>query len=212
MNFINSKGTLKAIVISHPHFYTTHLEWAAQFNCPVYIASDDAEWLSREDRKGVRRWIKGTSEIIPGVTAIQCGGHFDGSGVLHWENKLFIADTMMSVPVRLPRFFLNHTHLKREYSVDAHQSGFYNAGQAKRDQKTTTFSFMWSYPNMIPLPPNEIHGIWKALKPFEFDTTYGGFPGQNVTRKDLKKQVLESMKIFIKIGGHETARVLEETY
>lgn len=48
---------------------------------------------------------------------------------------------------------------------------------------------------MIPLPPEKIHGIWKALKPFEFDTTYGGFPGQNVTRPDLKAQVLESMKV-----------------
>jgi hypothetical protein len=65
---------------------------------------------------------------------------------------------------------------------------------------------------MIPLSPNKIHGIWKALKPFEFDTTYGGFAGQNVTRKDLKKQVLESMKIFLRIGGHETAGVFEETW
>lgn len=70
---------------------------------------------------------------------------------------------------------------------------------------------MWSYPNMIPLPPAKIHGIWKALKPFEFETTYGGFPGQNVTRSDLKSQVLESMKIFLRIGGHEKAEVYEET-
>jgi hypothetical protein len=35
--------------------------------------------------------------------------------------------------------------------------------------------------------------------------------GQNVTRPDLKKQVLESMKIFCKVGGHENAAVYEET-
>ncbi|XPS93240.1 hypothetical protein M3J09_002602 [Ascochyta lentis] len=189
VDFINSKGGLKAIVISHPHFYTTHLEWAAQFSCPVYVASDDAEWLNRADKNGARRWIKGTESVIPGVTAVQCGGHFDGSCVLHWERKLFIADTMMSVP-----------------------SGFYNAAQPAADPKTTAFSFMWSYPNMIPLPPSKIHGIWKALKPFDFDTTYGGFPGQNVTRKDLKRQVLDSMKIFVRVGGHENACVFEETF
>lgn len=54
---------------------------------------------------------------------------------------------------------------------------------------------MWAYPNMIPLPPSAIHGIWKALKPFDFDSTYGGFPGQNVKRPDLKAQVLESAKV-----------------
>jgi hypothetical protein len=102
IQFIKEKGGLEAIVISHPHFYTTHLEWAEIFRCPVYVSSDDAEWLNREDKEGVRKWIKGVQEIeeVGGeVRAIQCGGHFDGSLVLLWEKKLFIADTIMSVPV-----------------------------------------------------------------------------------------------------------------
>jgi hypothetical protein len=64
---------------------------------------------------------------------------------------------------------------------------------------------------MIPLSPAKVHGIWKAVKPFEFDSTYGGFPGQNVTGKNLKAQVLESMKIFLRTAGHEKAAVYEET-
>ncbi|KAF2875016.1 hypothetical protein BDV95DRAFT_616229 [Massariosphaeria phaeospora] len=164
---IKSKGGLKAIVISHPHFYTTHLEWARIFQCPVYVSSDDAEWMNREDREGVRALIKGIEEIVPG------------------EKKLFIADTMMSVP-----------------------SGFYHKD---RLPGTTSFSFMWSYPNMIPLPPAKVHRIWQALKPFAFETTYGGFPGQDVTRSDLKAQVLESMKIFLRTAGHENAEIFRET-
>jgi glyoxylase-like metal-dependent hydrolase (beta-lactamase superfamily II) len=68
----------------------------------VYVSSDDKEWLNREDKDGVRKWIKGVQEIeeVGGqAKAIQCGGHFDGSLVLHFDKKLFIADTMMSVPV-----------------------------------------------------------------------------------------------------------------
>lgn len=38
--------------------------------------------------------------ILPGVTAIKTGGHFPGSLVLHWEKKLFLADTIVTVPVR----------------------------------------------------------------------------------------------------------------
>lgn len=64
---------------------------------------------------------------------------------------------------------------------------------------------------MIPLSPDKIHGIWKALKPFDFTATYGGFPGQNNKRKDLKKQLLESMKVFVRTAGHENAQILEET-
>jgi hypothetical protein len=72
---------------------------------------------------------------------------------------------------------------------------------------------MWSYPNMIPLAPDKIHGIWTALKPYDFSESYGGFPGQNNKRPDLKKQLLESMKIFVRTAGHagDSAKVLRET-
>ena len=104
IDFINSKGGLRAIVISHPHFYTTHLEWATVFNCPVYMSKDDEEWLNCKDTQGVRKLVSGVTEIeeVDGeVKMIQCGGHFDGSSVAIWEKKLFIADTFMSVPVSL---------------------------------------------------------------------------------------------------------------
>ncbi|KAF2270613.1 hypothetical protein CC78DRAFT_528368 [Lojkania enalia] len=185
IDFITSKGGLSAIVISHPHFYTTHLDWAKTFDCPVYTAAADAEWLNRKDPYEQRKLIEGQTKIIEGVTAIQCGGHFDGSMVLHWDDKLFIADTMMSVP-----------------------SGLYHKD---RPPGTSSYSFMWSYPNMIPLTPTKIQGIWNALKPFAFTSTYGGFDGQNVHRSDIKEAVLESMKIFVKAAGHEHATVLEET-
>lgn len=45
VDFIKSKGGLEAIVISHPHFYTTHLEWARIFGCPIYLCEADKEWL-----------------------------------------------------------------------------------------------------------------------------------------------------------------------
>ena len=64
---------------------------------------------------------------------------------------------------------------------------------------------------MIPLPPSAVLGIWKALKPFDFTATYGGFTGQNNRRPDLKAQVLESAKIFVRGAGHGDAAVLQES-
>lgn len=60
-----------------------------------------------------------TETILPGVTAIKTGGHFDGSLVLHWEEKLFIADTLVTAPVCHP---LTYTYtwsksLHVEYSL-----------------------------------------------------------------------------------------------
>jgi hypothetical protein len=35
--------------------------------------------------------------------------------------------------------------------------------------------FMWSYPNLIPLPETEVRTIAAAVEPFEFDTIYGAW-------------------------------------
>lgn len=100
VDFINQKGGLKAIVISHPHYYTTHLDWAKTFKCPVYFSKDDAEWVCRKDQEGWRKLFEGgESEVIEGVRAIKVGGHFPGSLVLLWERRLFVADSLVTVPV-----------------------------------------------------------------------------------------------------------------
>ena len=97
---------IKAIIVSHPHYYTNHLDWAEELDCPVYIAAEDEEWINRKDVHGRRRLITGrTEQIVPGVTAIKVGGHFPGSLVLHWDNKLFIADSMVTLPVSIPLVF-----------------------------------------------------------------------------------------------------------
>lgn len=106
VDFINSKGGLKAIVISHPHYYTTHLDWANTFDCPVYFAEDDVEWVSQPDPEGRRKLIgneKIEEEILGSgsevVKAIKVGGHFPGSLCLLWDSKLMIADTLVTTPV-----------------------------------------------------------------------------------------------------------------
>lgn len=67
---------------------------------PVYLASEDEAWISRAS--DTHEFItETTKEIIPesGLTAIKVGGHFPGSMVLHWRNRIFTADSVMIVPV-----------------------------------------------------------------------------------------------------------------
>ena len=52
-------------------------------------------------------------EIVPGVTAIKVGGHFEGSMVLHWDGHLFIADTFVNVPVSFGCHLLKPENLSR---------------------------------------------------------------------------------------------------
>jgi glyoxylase-like metal-dependent hydrolase (beta-lactamase superfamily II) len=89
IDFIKSRGGLAAMAISHPHFYSTHLEWAREFQCPVYLAYEDQEWLNREDTENRRIFFKGeVQNILPGVNMVKVGGHFPGSSVLHWSNTI----------------------------------------------------------------------------------------------------------------------------
>ena len=47
-------------------------------------------------------------------------------------------------------------------------------------QDRRTVSFMYSYPNLIPLDPATVTRIVEALAPFEFEQIYGGWTGKNV--------------------------------
>lgn len=41
VTLIKSLGGLRAIAISHPHFYTTMVEWGRAFDVPVLVHEDD---------------------------------------------------------------------------------------------------------------------------------------------------------------------------
>jgi hypothetical protein len=42
-------------------------------------------------------------------------------------------------------------------------------------------SFLWSYPNMMPLSAATVHRIADTLAPWGFERIYGAFPGRQVT-------------------------------
>jgi hypothetical protein len=122
---INELGGVAAIVISHPHYYTTMLHWAEAFGCPVYLSGEDEEWVLRKG-EAQQLWTGKELELLDGqFRVVKVGGHFPGSSVMWWkgERKLFVADTITVVP-----------------------SGVYHVD---RLPGTSSFTFMWSYPNMV---------------------------------------------------------------
>jgi len=65
-----------------------------------------------------------------------------------------------------------------------------------------TASFMWSYPNMIPLPPTAIHGIWDSVKGLPFDRVLGCFEGQEI-RANGRKIIQDSAQLWLRAAGWE---------
>lgn len=143
-------GGLAAIAISHPHFYASNIAWSQAFgNCPVYIHAADAKWVQYPS-PAVQLWQGETREILPGITLINTGGHFEGSQALHWaagqggRGALLTGDTVTVV-------------MDRRY-----------------------VSFMYSYPNLIPLGERAIQRIVRSLAPFRYERIYGGWNGRVV--------------------------------
>ena len=198
VNKINELGGLKAIVISHPHYYSTYADWSRTFQCPVYVGKPDREWLERSTEPGVDvRFLTAFNTPIlegSGATAILAGGHFPGSLLLHWRQNLFIADTIFPVP--------------SAFDPEPGRPG------------KISFTFFWSIPNRIPLHPDDILTIWHLVKPLEFHTAFGAFKGMDIRTMGneasrgtggVKGRLLESCKIYVKAMGWEKHGMLSAT-
>jgi glyoxylase-like metal-dependent hydrolase (beta-lactamase superfamily II) len=146
---VRGLGGLRAIAISHPHYYTCMQDWARAFDCPVHLHAADAHWIMRPDSM-IRHWEGETLELAQGLTLLRLGGHFPGGTVLHWADGADGRGALLSGDI-----------------VQV-------AGDVSR------VSFLWSYPNMMPLAATTVRRIAETLVPWRFERIYGAFPGRQV--------------------------------
>ena len=149
IELVRGLGGLKAIAISHPHYYTTCQDWAAAFKCPVHLHAADREWLMRPD-PAVHFWEGESLTLKEGVTLVRLGGHYPGGTVLHWTAGSDGRGALLSGDII----------------------------QVAQDPRRV--SFMWSYPNMMPLSASVVRRIADTAAAWRFDRIYGAFPGRNV--------------------------------
>jgi hypothetical protein len=102
IEFIKSKGGLKAIAFSHPHFYSNMNEWAEIFDCPVYIHKNDEEHIMVKG-KHIQLWEGDVIDLWDEIKIICIGGHFAGSCILHVpflskEGTIICGDTLFLSP------------------------------------------------------------------------------------------------------------------
>jgi hypothetical protein len=112
--------------------------------------------IPRADRQWVQRpsarieLFDDEAEPVPGLTLARTGGHFDGAAVLHWP------------------------------------AGSDGRGALLTGDTITVVpdrdwvSFMWSYPNLIPLDAETVTDVARRAGRFAFDRVYGGWWGRVV--------------------------------
>ena len=142
ITLINGLGGLHAIAISHPHFYTTLVDWSRAFgDVPVHLHANDAKWVRQPDHC-IKFWQGERFELLNGVTLIRGGGHFPGGSMLHWAAGAEGKGVVCSADIAIVNL----------------------------DRKS--FAFMRSIPNHIPLSEKAVRAIGAALMPLAFDRVY----------------------------------------
>ena len=141
---VRALGGVSAIAISHPHYYTTMVEWAREFDAPIYLHAAEREYVVRPD-PAVRYWEGETQSLGAGLTLLRLGGHYVGGQVLHWAGTADGKGALLTGDVL----------------------------QVVSDRRWV--SFMYSYPNLIPLPPATVRRIADAVAPYPFDRIHGAF-------------------------------------
>jgi hypothetical protein len=143
---IKALGGIYAIAISHPHYYTSMVQWSQAFGgVPIRLHEDDREWVQRPDAS-VKFWQGDTYPLEHGLTLIRVGGHFPGFQVLH--------------------------SAEAEHGDGALFTG--DQPQVSPDRRYV--SFMYSYPNFVPLDAASVRKIVSSVEPFSFAKLYGAWP------------------------------------
>ena len=163
---IERLGGLTAIAISHPHYYSTMVEWADRFDIPIYLHEADREWVMRPSER-ITFWSGETYPLWEGMTLIRLGGHFPGGTVLYWQQGVDGKGALLSGDII----------------------------QVVADRQWV--SFMYSYPNLIPLPAAEIQHIRDTIAPYQFERLYGAWFERVVTH-DAHYVVLRSAERYIR--------------
>ncbi|MDP9116567.1 MAG: MBL fold metallo-hydrolase [Actinomycetota bacterium] len=109
-----------------------------------------------------QRWIQRPSsrielfddeiQPVPGLTLLRIGGHFDGAAVLHWP------------------------------AGSEGRGALLTGDTITVVQDRAWVSFMWSYPNHIPLDELTVLDIAARVERFRFDRVYGGWWGRVVVQ------------------------------
>lgn len=132
-----------------------------------------AVYLHAADRQWVMRpdpairyWEGERLELQQGVTLIRAGGHFAGGTVCHWAAGAGGAGALLTGDI---------------LTVVA-------------DRRWV--SFMYSYPNLIPLPASQVERIAAAVEPYAFERIYGAW-WDAVVPSGAKESVRRSAERYV---------------
>jgi glyoxylase-like metal-dependent hydrolase (beta-lactamase superfamily II) len=148
--YVRSLGGLKAIAVSHPHFYGAVADWSEAFGgVPIYLHGDDRQWITRP-HPAIVSWSGESQKLSDDIRLVRTGGHFAGATVMHWRAGADGRGALLTGDVAM----------------------------VAMDRRSV--SFMYSFPNYLPLNAQSVRRVARAIEPLAFDRIYGAWWGRNI--------------------------------
>lgn len=147
---LKARGGIDAIAISHPHFYAAMVDWSEAFGGVPILLHEADRDWVQRPSPRIRLWSGDELRLSDDVTLLRLGGHFPGSTALHWKSGPRPGGAL------LPG----------------------DALQVVMDRRHVTF--MYSYPNFIPLQPAAVRRMRQCLRDYAFEDLYGFTWGRTI--------------------------------
>lgn len=167
---VEALGGISALAMSHPHMFGSMVEWSHALGKVPIYLHDDYREWVKRPDPVIEFWDGESHELKEGVKLYRCGGHFTGSTVLLWPEGAEGRGVLLSSDTI--------------YVVP--------------DRRHV--SFMYSYPNLIPLGPAAVQRIVDTVMPLRFDRIYSHFSDLEI-EADAKGAIHRSVERYKKAIG-----------
>lgn len=167
---IGAVGGISALAMSHPHMFGSMVEWSHAFGKAPIYLHADYEQWIQRPDPVIKFWEGESHKLDEGVTLHRCGGHFKGSTMLLWPEGAAGRGVLLSSDTL-------HVTPDRCH-----------------------VSFMYSYPNYIPVSAATVDSIIAKVMPLKFDRIYSHFYHLDI-ESDAKSVVQRSAERYKRAIG-----------
>jgi glyoxylase-like metal-dependent hydrolase (beta-lactamase superfamily II) len=147
---LRARGGVSAIAISHPHFYTAMVQWSEALGGVPVYLHEADRAWVQRPSPCLRFWHGERLALADDLVLVHLPGHFAGSTGLWWKSG------PRGKGCLLPG----------------------DALQVVMDRRHVTF--MYSYPNAIPLAPGAVRAMRRSLEELKFDDVFGFSRGRQI--------------------------------
>lgn len=162
---VEALGGISALAMSHPHMFGNMVEWSHAFGKAPIYLHADFKGWIQRPDDVIKFWDGEEHVLDEGITLHRCGGHFRGQTFLEWPEGAEGRGVLLTSDTMYVTADRRHV------------------------------SFMYSYPNNIPLSAAAVDRIVNKALPLKFERVYSHFKHRQIL-SDGKSAVQRSAERY----------------